>query len=45
MIRGRGADSKEESEEEGKRDGSVTVKVPLEGGKIEEMSFGMSEEA
>ena len=45
MIRGREADSEEESEEEGKRDGSVTVKVPLEGGKIEEMSFGMSEEA
>ena len=45
MIRGRGADSEEESEEERKMDGSVTVKVLLEGGKIEEMSFGMSEEA
>ena len=45
MIRGRKADSEEESEEEGKRDGSVTVKVPLEGGRIEEMSFGISEEA
>ena len=45
MIRGKEADSEEESEEEGKRDGSVTVKVPLEGGRIEEMSFGTSEEA
>ena len=45
MIRGREADSEKESEEEGKKDGSVTVKVPLEGGKIEEMSFGMSKEA
>ena len=45
MIRGREADSEEESKEEGKRDGSVTVKVPLEGGKIEKMSFGTSEEA
>ena len=45
MIEGREADSEEENEEEGKSDGSVTVKIPLEGGMIEEMSFGISEEA
>ena len=45
MIEGREADSEEKSEEEGKRDGLVTVKVLLEGGRIEKMSFGMSEEA
>ena len=45
MIKGREANSEEESKEEGKRDGSVIVKVPLEGGKIEEMSFDTSEEA
>ena len=45
MIRGRKADSEEESKKEGKRDRSVIVKVSLEGGKIEEMSFGTSEEA
>ena len=45
MIGGREVDSEEESKEEGKRDGSVIVKVLLEGGKIEEMSFSISEEA
>ena len=45
MIGGREVDSEEESEEEGKSDGLVTVKIPLKGGEIEEMSFGMSEEA
>ena len=45
MIGGRKADSEEESEEEGKSDGSITVKIPLEGGMIEEKSFGTSEEA
>ena len=45
MIGGREVDSKEENEEKGKSDGSVTVKIPLEGGMIEEMSFGISEEA
>ena len=45
MIRGREVDSEEKNKEEGKSDGLVTVKIPLEGEMIEEMSFGMSEEA
>ena len=45
MIEGGEADSEEESKEEGKSDGLVTVKIPLEGGEIEEMSFSMNEEA
>ena len=45
MIRGREADSEEENKEKGKNDRLVTVKIPLEGGMIEEMSFGTSEEA
>ena len=45
MIRGREANSEEENKEKGKSDGSVIVKIPLEGGMIEEMSFGISEEA
>ena len=45
MIKGKEVDSEEENKEEGKRDGSITVKVPLEGGKIKEMSFSMGEEA
>ena len=45
MIRGREANSEEENKEEGKMDGSVTVKTPLKGGMIEKMSFGISEEA
>ena len=45
MIGGREANNEEENKEEGKNDGLVTVKIPLEGGMIEKMSFGMSEEA
>ena len=45
MIRGREANSEEENKEERKSDRSVIVKIPLEGGMIEEMSFSMSEEA
>ena len=44
MIKERKANSEKENKEEGKSDRSVTVKIPLEGGMIEEMSFGMSEE-
>ena len=45
MIGGRETNSEEENKKKGKSDGSVTVKIPLEGGMIEEMSFGTSEEA
>ena len=46
MIRGREVDSEEENmRKKGKSDGLVIVKIPLEEGMIEEMSFGMSEEA
>ena len=41
MIRRREANS----EEKGKSDELVTVKILLEGGMIEKISFGMSEEA
>ena len=45
MIRGGEANNEEESEEKGKSDGLVTVKIPLEGREIEEKSFNMSEKA
>ena len=45
IIKRRKTDSKEENKEEEKSDGSVIMKIPLKGGKIEEISFGMSEKA
>ena len=44
MIGGRETNSEKENKEKGKSDGSVIVKIPLEGGMIEEMSFDTSEE-
>ena len=45
MIEEGETDSEKESEEKRKNDGSITVKISLEGGKIKEIRFGMSEEA